>query len=491
MKKTYKYLLVLLFVFCIMFIFSNTSIVKADNDNPVQDETINLDTQVDAKKLEEIKSTKLKVLLTPRFKVEAAPEQEDISKYYYNQLTHDIARNTYNALTNQISNSVEVNLNDFEVELEDTSSEGRINYFKDNLLPFIYDGYEAYIMDGAENYWWTSQSLYINKITTNTNNNMVVYKTLLIQSKATEYENREEFNSKLEEVCNSITGNTIYEVAKSINNYINNNVEYKVLEDSTMEQSAYGALVLNKAVCEGQGQLFNIMCRKKGIQSINVYGWTKDIQEENNTDAIAHAWNYIYHPTKKQWYAVDVTWNTHYKDSLYFMVGSDTVINGVKFSKNHFAGFKQFVAQTYNPATPTISAKEYTEQIKITEDGKYITNIQPNTEYNEFLKEFINDAINDITVSEGDKEISSTDILKTGQTFSYGSANLKIVVLGDTNGDGKLKINDILRINRHRLKRIQLEDECLKAADANKDGDVNIKDILRINRYRLNRINEI
>ena len=487
MNKIKKHFLILLFLLSIMILFSNTSIVKADNED--QELIVNYNEKVDAKKLEEMHSTKFKVLITPRIKLEANATQEDVNKYYYNQLTQDISRNTYNLLTDQISNNIEIDLNNSVHELENVTEENIIECFKINYFPYILDGYEAYIMDGAKNYWWTPEGLEFGTIKTSYEGNAVTFKTVELKSTAEEWNDHETFEEKFEEVCNSITGKSTYEIAKSINYYIYNNVEYKILDDTSMEQSAYGALVLKQAVCEGQAQLFKLMCKEKGIMCLNVFGYIGD-----NNEKTAHAWNYVYEPTKKQWYAVDVTWNTSYKKNLYFMVGSNTEINGVKFEKNHIAGFKQFEDQTYQPATPKLATEKYIEEIKITEE-KYITNIQPNTELKELLKE-IKSIVNDtsITVNDDNRVLEDTDIIKTGQKVTIGeepnSSTYITVVLGDVNGDGAANIRDILRINRHRLNRITLENECFIAANVNKDDKVNINDILKINRYRLERLNE-
>lgn len=498
MKNLKKSSIVLIFTVIIMLIFSTKNTVRAEN--AIQEEKVELNQQIDGKKLEKIKTTRFKALLTPRVKVEANPEEENVSKFYYNQLTHDIARNTYNAIASQKSNEVTVDLSDCSdciYELEDVTDESISTCFSDTIASYILDGCEAYIMDGAENYWWTAEDIKFDYVSTekDENNGIITFKKVGIKSEAEEWENLEDFNTMLEEVCESITGNSTYEIARSINYYIYNNVEYEILDNSSMEQSAYGALVLKKAVCEGQAQLFNLMCRKKGIASVNVFGWTKENQNESSTEQTAHAWNYVYEPTKKQWYAVDVTWNNWYKDSLYFMVGSDTKIKGTKFSSNHIAGFKQFVAQSYTPATPELATEEYIDRIKTTEDGKFITNIQPDTEYTEFLKEFSSNDLEKIAVSNENGMLSSTDIIKTGQTFAIETASgivtLTTVVLGDVDGDGEANIKDLLKINRYRLNRITLENEYYLAADVNKDGIVNIKDILRLNRYRLERITEM
>ena len=213
-----------------------------------------------------------------------------------------------------------------------------------------------------------------------------------------------------------------------------------------------------------------------------MYGYTS----VNNTTT-AHAWNYVYEPTKEQWYAIDVTWNNYYNDSLYFMVGSETEIDGVKFGSNHLAGFKQYKLQTYLPKTPVLSLERYINPITI--DGEYIKNIQPDTIYSELLKEFADDIT--FTIKENNKIISDTDIIKTGQVLTTNGLSFTLVVTGDVNGDGQANIQDIMQVNKHRLNKIQLTNGALKAGDVNQDGQANIQDIMQINKYRLRKISEI
>ena len=477
--RKYNYIFIIFLTAIAMIIISSTNVVKASNTT--QEKTVEYNEEIDAKKLEDIHSTKFKVLTTPKVKVEANPTQEDVSKYYYNQLKHDVSRNTYNALSSQSGNSVIVNLNNLEYDIASVSDEEIIRCFDNYLKPYVMDGYEAFIMDGSHKYWWTPESIKFGEITADVSNGKASFKTAQIISKDSEWTDYQNFETTFRQVCDSITGNSTYEIARSINHYIFNTVEYKVLPDTTMEQSAYGALILKKAVCEGQAQLFNLLCREKGVMCINVYGWTGESR------TTAHAWNYIYEPTKKQWYAVDVTWNNYEKDPLYFMIGSDTEINGVKFERNHEPGFKQYTVQTYIPASPTLANDRYITPITV--DDIYIKNIEPNTQYSEFLKEFSSDVT--FTVKENGIEISPTILIKTGQILTYETSNYKLVVLGDTNGDGKADITDILAINKHRLNKKILTGEFGKAADANKDGTIDIRDILYINKYRLNKITEM
>lgn len=483
MKSIKKELIILGITFGMMIIFSNTNIANADN--LTREITINYNEEIDSKKLEDIKTTRFKALLTPRITVQATPTQEDVSKYYYNQLKNDVSKNTYNALANQLSNKVIVDINSMEYDIEEETEEEYIKCFQTNLYPYVLDGYEAYIMDGGNNYWWTAEGISFGEMKIESSNNKVIFKTVEIISDAEEWANHDNFNAKLKEVCNSFNGESVYEIVRDINYYICNNVEYTILDDTDIEQTAYGALMMNKAVCEGQAQLFNLMCREKGILSLNIYGFTS---ESNVTTA--HAWNYVYEPTNKQWYAVDVTWNNQYKDPKYLMLGSETKVDGIKFSKNHLAGFKQYEDQTYTPSTPEFATDRYIEPINV--DGEYIYNIQPNTEYNNFVKEFSSDI--EFIVKENDTEITGTEKIKTGQTLIFGNINYVLAVKGDVTGDGKADFRDILAINKH-IRNISdksvLTNELYKAANTDNNQTVDIHDILQINKYRLRKITEL
>ena len=380
MENVKKITIKLIIIIVVGLIFLSTNIVKAEDTEIVVECNKEINTEI----LENVKASRLKVLLTPRIKVEANPTQEDITKYYYNQLKNDVSKNTYKALTNQISNKILVNLNNAEYGIKEATEQEIANCFQTNLLPYVLDGYEAYIMDDGTNYWWNTD-LKFGEIKAEVSNGIAKYKTVELISNTAEWSDYANFNIKLNELSNSITGNNVYEIVKSINSYICNNIEYTILDDTNIEQTAYGALMLKKAVCEGQTQLFNLICRKKGVQSLNVYGFTN----EKNVST-AHAWNYVYEPSKGQWYAVDVTWNNYYKNSEYLMVGTNTEVNGIKFGKNHLAGFRQFTLQTYTPSTPILASERYEEEQE-----------EPKPEDNTYIQGDAN----------GDKKINSTDTL--------------------------------------------------------------------------------
>ena len=78
--------------------------------------------------------------------------------------------------------------------------------------------------------------------------------------------------------------------------------------------------------------------------------------------------------------------------------------------------------------------------------------------------------------------------MKIKISLNNQSNEFTTIVKGDANGDGEADLKDILKINKHRLKKSLLTSEYLLAGDVNKDNEVNLKDILRINKFRLKKI---
>ena len=125
-------------------------------------------------------------------------------------------------------------------------------------------------------------------------------------------------------------------------------------------------------------------------------------------------------------------------------------------------------------------------------DRKYLCNISPETTL-EKMKENIT-TNGTIKVYSNNKEITgSKDLVTTSMKLEISlddeKLELTIVVKGDTNGDGKSDLYDILEINKHRLNKALLTNERLLAGDVDNNNKVDIDDILRINKFRLGKIN--
>lgn len=121
------------------------------------------------------------------------------------------------------------------------------------------------------------------------------------------------------------------------------------------------------------------------------------------------------------------------------------------------------------------------------EEG-YIREIQPNTKISDFKTKIVTN-VNAKIYDNEENELDDDDIVKTGiKIVLEEGTSYKIVVKGDVDGDGKVDIEDIFAINKHRLNKLKLENEFLLAGDVNDDKEADFNDILQINKYRLEKI---
>ncbi len=89
-------------------------------------------------------------------------------------------------------------------------------------------------------------------------------------------------------------------------------------------RTAYGALVNERAVCEGFARAFKLLMDKVGIDCQVVIGYYK-----NGDNYEPHAWNLV--RFKKQWYLVDSTFNSNASDkNTYTLLGAESTDNYVE-----------------------------------------------------------------------------------------------------------------------------------------------------------------
>lgn len=120
-----------------------------------------------------------------------------------------------------------------------------------------------------------------------------------------------------------------------------------------------------------------------------------------------------------------------------------------------------------------VSLRMLTSDVYIVDtDNGYIKNVPINTTPEEFLGNFNNNPEN-LTLS------SSTKYIATGNTLVHVpnySDVLRVVVLGDTDGNAKISITDYTLTRLDILGLKSLENEFKEAADINGDGKISITD---------------
>ncbi len=97
--------------------------------------------------------------------------------------------------------------------------------------------------------------------------------------------------------------------------------------------------------------------------------------------------------------------------------------------------------------------------------------------------------------SNDDEEITSSDVVKTGDTIaitlSDGTHRYRLSVLGDIVGNGSVGINDVGQLYRYFRNRITLEEYEIAAGDIFNDGSIAINDVGQLYRYFRNRIDSL
>ena len=171
-------------------------------------------------------------------------------------------------------------------------------------------------------------------------------------------ENKAEFETKLKEVANSITGDNDYEILENIHNYIITNVSNESLNGEEIQQTAYGALMNNKASDEGASNLFTLLCREKGINSAIIRG---DYVDGENTKM--HQWSGVY--IEDKWYAVDTDLDNIEDSKDFFMIGNNTKIGDKNFSEILIANIKPYDEQKTTFNEPILTNNQY-EKFKVT-----------------------------------------------------------------------------------------------------------------------------
>jgi len=90
-----------------------------------------------------------------------------------------------------------------------------------------------------------------------------------------------------------------------------------------------------------------------------------------------------------------------------------------------------------------------------------------------------------IKVFSGDKEVSASTPVGTGMVIKLMDGNtvkasVTVVVSGDTNGDGKTTVTDMIAVKSHVLKKSTLGGAYAQAADTSADGGISITDFIQI-----------
>ena len=257
-------------------------------------------------------------------------------------------------------------------------------------------------------------------------------------------------------------------------------------------------------VCEGYARAFMILCQKVGIPCVLVDGM---VRAQVNQTPGGHMWNYV--KIDGSWYGADVTWNdpfdpanpldkaSGYENELWLFLDSDTLVAPkLTFIESHQVENQVGSGGLQFTNGPLLNAQYWALMTSI--DGM-ITSFGSGEEAL-LLEVYDPQSDKPILVQEysGKKVEFSFDILKAEQyiirvskqdhvlrdyTITADEAatlNMKLCLVGDITGDGRVNIGDVAKIYAHARKTTLITDEYqLKCADVTGDSRVNVGDAAR------------
>lgn len=138
-----------------------------------------------------------------------------------------------------------------------------------------------------------------------------------------------------------------------------------------------------------------------------------------------------------------------------------------------------------------ITIEDVTEGLSVTNDNT-INHISPSTVVDTIKQSILKKSpTTNVTVYNNNGQvIEGATPLSTGNTIkitvpSGATKTYTIIVNGDVNGDGKVDILDLLKIQKQLLKTTLLNNLETKGADTNFDGKIDILDLLLVQKYIL------
>ena len=357
------------------------------------------------------------VILRSRLMVTKTAEIDEnySSKFYYNQLNMQMSKDIYNGLLENVD-SAEISIPaDLTFNLDSTDDTTLQETYNKEIKPYIYDAFCAFILDNPEYYWITYDGIE-GKILADVDDESKVLSVTginLVITEISETDNKDEFNTKVSEVANSISADNLYDLTKGIHDYICQNVEGKDADETAIDRTAYGALINNSANSEGQANLFVLLCREKGINAVSIKG---SVSGENEQ------WVAVYQPDEQKWYAVDIALDNANEDTYdYFLVGNNKEINGEKFSTSHIANVIAYQEQATTfkaPALANASYGEFDVSVEYSNTEPTKDNVIVTITANRELKE-----LEGWTLSEDKKSLQKTYTENVKETITLTSEN--------------------------------------------------------------------
>ena len=151
---------------------------------------------------------------------------------------------------------------------------------------------------------------------------------------------RKQFDAKLQSILAlSSKLENEYEKEKFFNDYICQNTKYD--KGAEFSNTAYGAIMLNSALCEGYSKALKLLCNMEKIKCELVVGESRDV---------GHMWNAV--EIEGEYYYTDTTWNDQNENPtyVYFNITERQALKDRSFATmfNEMKGEELTKAATFN-----------------------------------------------------------------------------------------------------------------------------------------------
>ncbi|AGI47745.1 Transglutaminase-like superfamily [Thermoplasmatales archaeon BRNA1] len=237
-----------------------------------------------------------------------------------------------------------------------------------------------------------------------------------------------------------------YEKVLTIHDSLVSGIKYT--KDRANSHNIYGALVEGQCVCEGYARAMQYLCQINGIDCPVVSG-----TGINSSGSEGHMWNII--RISGSWYCLDVTWDdplvngsdsgkVHYD---YFLVGTDTVTDGRKFTESHVtdSSLPALSPQPYHirpGATVT-----YSLEGTVTASGDSLRFTTDAASIDAALDYLQNNGLAEVSFGEGKAKIG-IDAIVLGKISAYmASKGASTISFGVTSSEEKVSVGFLDREN--------------------------------------------
>lgn len=144
----------------------------------------------------------------------------------------------------------------------------------------------------------------------------------------------------------------------------------------------------------------------------------------------------------------------------------------------NYMGDKTVYFEIVNPIPEKITS----DDVSVDETTGYISKLSVGTTVGDFIN-----SLNEkeyVKIYRNNTEVGGSELLGTGMQAHIMNGNevtktYTVIVTGDTNGDGKINITDMLAVKACVLNRSNITGAYEKAADVNGDGKINITDFIK------------